>query len=72
VLGGGSVGFGVGSLGVGGGGAVTSSTVRVGEGKAGVFRLLELSFALSLIFGSTTAFGFSVGEGDSARFAFTF
>jgi hypothetical protein len=43
----------------------------VGEGNAEFFRL-ELSFALSLMFGSPAAFGLSVGEGDAALFAFAF
>jgi hypothetical protein len=74
LLGGGSVGFGVGNLGVGGGGAFSSS-VCVGEGKAGFLRLFELSLALSLLFASTpgtSSLGLATGDGDATLLAFTF
>jgi hypothetical protein len=67
LLGGGSVGFGVGNLGVGGGG-VPSSTFCVGDGNAGFLRVFEFSFAFSLIFGSiaVVSSGLPTGDGDAA------
>lgn len=72
LLGGGSVGFGVGNLGEGGGSGGASSTDCVGDGKGGFLRVLELSLALSLTFGSTpvAALGLATGEGDAALLAF--
>ena len=60
-------------MGDGKGGAVSGTTLRVGSGRAGAFRLL---FALLLLllfsFAFTSGLGSSITSGETAAFAFKF